>query len=67
MKHLNKKEELTSLNSVLSEFSLEQLEERLETDPLAVGGLLEISSSTDMSVSATSSGCEFTCGCYGKY
>ncbi len=30
-----------SLNSTLPEFYLEKLEERLETDPLTTGGLLE--------------------------
>ena len=39
--------EMLSLNSEFSEFSLQQLEERLETDPLAVGGLLDITSSSD--------------------
>lgn len=33
-----KKEELISLNSELSELNVEELEQRLETDPLAVGG-----------------------------
>lgn len=32
-----------SFNSELSEFELQQLEERLETDPLAIGGLLDLS------------------------
>lgn len=33
-----------SVNSDFSEFDLQQLEERLETDPLAVGGLLNLTS-----------------------
>lgn len=40
-----KKEELISLNSELSELNVEELEQRLETDPLAVGGLLDLASS----------------------
>lgn len=42
--------ELVSLNSELAEFSLQELEQRLETDPLAVGGLLDMASSGDMSL-----------------
>ena len=36
-----KKEELVSLNSEVTEFELQELESRLETDPLAVGGLVD--------------------------
>lgn len=43
--------ELISLNSELSEFDLQQLEQRLETDPLAIGGLLDFASSDDLSQS----------------
>lgn len=45
------KDELVSLNSELTEFSLQELEQRLETDPLAVGGLLNIASSNEVSSS----------------
>lgn len=45
------KEEMISLNSEVSEFDLQQLEERLETDPLAVGGLLDLASTQDLSQS----------------
>lgn len=38
------KEEIFSVNSDFSEFDLQQLEDRLETDPLAVGGLLDLTS-----------------------
>lgn len=38
-KNLN---EMVSLNAEFSEFKLQELEERLETDPLAVGGLLDV-------------------------
>ena len=45
----NKKgnQELVSLNSELSEFDVKELEQRLETDPLAVGGLLDVTSASD--------------------
>ncbi len=36
------KEMLESLNSEFTEFDLQSLEERLETDPLAVGGFLDL-------------------------
>ncbi|WP_075555772.1 hypothetical protein [Parabacteroides timonensis] len=49
------KKELVSLNSELTEFSLQELEQRLETDPLAVGGLLDMASSGDMSLTNLSS------------
>ena len=48
-KKKDEKGELNSLNSELSEFDLEQLEERLETDPLGVGGLLDLASTQDLS------------------
>lgn len=58
----NKKEELVSLNSEFTEFNLQELEQRLETDPLAVGGLLNLTSSDDPSQSATVlSDCECHC------
>ena len=42
--------EMFALNSsVLDNFSIEELEQRLETDPLAVGQLLDISTSTSVS------------------
>lgn len=53
MENLLGKDELISLNSELSEFHLVQLEERLETDPLAVGGLVELASTNDMAHSIT--------------
>ena len=36
------KEEIFSANSDFSEFDLQQLEDRLEADPSAVGGLLDL-------------------------
>lgn len=38
----NFKEQLVSLNTEVSEFDLKELETRLETDPLAVGGLFNV-------------------------
>lgn len=42
---MNKKttnEMMVSMNSSFPEFALQKLEARLETDPLAVGGLLDL-------------------------
>lgn len=36
------------MNAKFSEFDLQKLEERLETDPLAVGGLLGLNSDIDL-------------------
>ena len=36
------KDEIFSVNSDFPEFDLPQLEERLETDPLVTGGLLDL-------------------------
>lgn len=44
---MKEKEEMLSLNSDFSEFALQQLENRLETDPLAIGGLVELETSPD--------------------
>lgn len=59
----NKKgnQELVSLNSELSEFDVKELEQRLETDPLAVGGLLDVTSASDPSLLSSASGCEHNC------
>ena len=37
-------EEMVSLNTEISEFDIKELEQRLETDPLAVSGLFNLSS-----------------------
>lgn len=42
-------EEFTPMNTELSEFFVEELEQRLETDPLIVGGLLDLFTSTHQS------------------
>lgn len=51
--------DLVSLNATFSEFNLQELEERLETDPLAVGGLLDMGSS-DIELYGHCTG--YTCG-----
>ncbi len=44
VKDMSNKEKLISLNENLNgELTIQQLEERLETDPLAVGGLVDLS------------------------
>lgn len=41
------KTELLSLNAELPSLYLEELEQRLETDPLAIGGLLSVDMADD--------------------
>ena len=67
-KKLNESKELLSLNSEMSEFNLTELENRLETDPLAVGGLLDLASTSDP-VSSQLGDCveDHSCGCDGCY
>ncbi len=55
---MKKTEELCSLNSALNEFSVEELEQRLETDPLAVGGLINLTTSENSLLSTQASDCE---------
>lgn len=58
---MKKDDEIISLNSELSEFDVQELEERLETDPLAVGGILNLSTmNQDHSLLdvTTDAGCE---------
>lgn len=59
-------EEFTPMNTELSEFFVEELEQRLETDPLIVGGLLDLFSpndSLDGMTSARIDNCDgFICG-----
>lgn len=40
-------DKLKSLNSEFSELELQKLEDRLETDPLAVSGLVNLTSDTE--------------------
>lgn len=65
MKKTNLNDEMMSLNSEFSEFSLQQLEERLETDPLAVGGLLDLTNTDENGISLTGSCTENVC--YGIF
>lgn len=54
--------EMLSLNSEISEFDVQVLESRLETDPLVVGGLVELTTTQDLSQSLTAmSDCEGDC------
>ncbi|TGX81337.1 hypothetical protein E5358_10935 [Palleniella muris] len=46
---------IVSLNKELPQFFLEELEQRLETDPLSVGGLYDLD---------TADGGEYTCEVY---
>lgn len=56
------KDELVSLNSEFTEFDLQALESRLETDPLAVGGLLDLATTNDPLDVSMISDCECNCG-----
>lgn len=51
--------DLSALNSTLNEFAVEELEQRLETDPLAVGGLINLTSPDNPLLSTQMSDCEF--------
>ena len=55
---MEKKKELNSLNAKLPPLYLEELEQRLETDPLAIGGLLS-------SANFDAEDCVGFCGCFG--
>lgn len=60
-----KQDEIVSLNdSVLSDFSVEELENRLETNPLAVGQLFDIA--TENSIDMQSEGCCFMSHCHER-
>lgn len=51
--------DLFTLNSALDEFAVEELEQRLETDPLAVSGLINLTSSDNPLLSTKMSDCEY--------
>lgn len=51
---------MISFNSEFSEFELQQLEERLETDPLAIGGLVDFSAG-DEGINPACVGFNITC------
>lgn len=65
MKKLESKD-LMSLNSEFSEFKLGQLEQRLETDPLAVGGLLDLDVESDLSLASQCNGALQYIHCSGE-
>lgn len=56
---MEQKKELNSLNAKLPPLYLEELEQRLETDPLAIGGLLS-------PTSWDADNCTGQCGCNGQ-
>lgn len=59
---MKKEKELISLNEKLyDEFYVQELEARLETDPLLVGGLFDFFTSSGEDISPLSDGCEFMC------
>ena len=65
---LSETQEMVSLNSELSEFDLQELEQRLETDPLAIGGLLDVTSVSDSALLDTPDTlCEQSGGCSCKW
>lgn len=65
MESKKRKEEISSLNnSFLDEMSMEELESRLETDPLAVGQLLQLS--TDPNHESAIAGCCLFVTCYNN-
>lgn len=58
---MNRKEKIHSLNRELPKFFFEELEERLETDPLTLGGLLNLEEGApDLDCNG-----HFTCSCMG--
>ncbi|MEY8685419.1 hypothetical protein AB9N12_04510 [Bacteroides sp. AN502(2024)] len=56
-------EEFTPMNTELSEFFVEELEQRLETDPLIAGGLLDLFSMTEEQIGTNPLGSDY-CGVY---
>ncbi|WP_065220148.1 MULTISPECIES: hypothetical protein [Butyricimonas] len=69
MKNKERKDEIESLNDQLyDEFYVQELEERLETDPLLVGGLLDFFSDVESDGSDLLRGCQEQCNnlCIGQ-
>lgn len=62
MEKQTKKIEIVPLNSEISEFQLRELEQRLETDPLTVGGLLDVGIGEDDDLYLSKPDCEGHCG-----
>lgn len=61
MEKQTKKIEIVPLNSEISEFQLRELEQRLETDPLTVGGLLDVGIGEDDDLYLSKPDCEEHC------
>lgn len=59
-KNQNKKKEIESLNSVFDESMLQELEQRLETDPLVGGSVFDLASD---SFAEPLDGCTFCAAC----
>ncbi|WP_455639156.1 hypothetical protein [Parabacteroides sp.] len=61
-------ENVNSLNSEFSELDLQKLEDRLETDPLAISGLLnvnyDVETTSDFCFDYVSTEGETSCGLY---
>lgn len=60
---MEQKKELNSLNTQLPPLYLEELEQRLETDPLAIGGLL----SADWDADSCTGQCNGQCNGQGNH
>ena len=57
---------ISSLNNKLPQFFLEELEQRLETDPLSVGGLYDLQDSGDSDFCQDYSSCNQDGACHDK-
>ncbi len=57
-----KDEKIMPLNETLPDFYLEDLEERLETDPLAIGNLFKTELASDGCIIESSCNPDGTCG-----
>lgn len=61
------KNKIMPLNTALPEFYLEEVEQRLETDPLTLGGLVDLDFESANCVGNTSCACDLNNGvCTGK-
>lgn len=58
-------EEFIPMNTELSDFFVEELEQRLETDPLIIGGLLDLFSTHNDQVGTVYMGCDIN-NCDGQ-
>lgn len=66
-----KEKRVNSLNEVLPDFYVEDLEKRLETDPLLAGGLVDVDSSSDACIIESTcngdGGCTEKSSCLGHW